>query len=176
MKAGILLVASLLVFSIVFATSISTDVTGDTKKVAYTAQIDPDTEKLDIAIFVPKDWEYVKCESDVAAKDLETSTQKFMGESRKMVHIKYEEVETPFKIHCEFSPKVVGDYEVITLWISPNGFDKTTDIVTIKEKTQSTPITGYVVKEVKEEPKENMFSQIVSKIVNIKESILSLQY
>ncbi len=150
MKTLLLISISLLMISIVYATNVDTTIPRDVYKNEYfniTLNVNSDSSKLDIAEFIPKDWKISEWStSPETSTTLNSNLQSFMGKERMMYHWKFNSAQHKFKINMKVLAKGKGEFEFITLWITPKEFDKISKSVSVTEKPATTStITGHAI-------------------------------
>ena len=136
------------------------------------------SEKMDIVEFMPKYWQISNWSvSPNVNAEFESQAQTFLGKEREMNHWKFNPIAKEITIKMKVLSKEKGEYEFITLWMTPDGFDKISNKLNVVEKTSNSvspsTITGFAIKDLENSQDTEVINQS-SKTNNIERSICNL--
>lgn len=189
MKRMIFILILAISIQIVFASSyVSSNIPENVKENDYfnmTINIKTTSEKIDIVEFLPIDWQITDWSiSPKLNVEFTSQAQIFLGKEREMNHWKFNSARDEITVKMKILAKEKGNYEFITLWMTPDGFDKISDKLNVIEKTKSsspTAITGFAVKdlpdkEINQTVKTNNIERIINNLSEIKNLALNIPY
>lgn len=107
---------------------------------------DANTSMFDIGEFIPETWtiEDWSVQNYDKAEVLFSSEQgEFLGNEYNINHWTFDKLTHDIILDFKISPKSAGNYELVSLWFYPDGFDMDRTEFTVTEK--SSPLTGYAV-------------------------------
>ncbi len=149
-KTLIFLISFLLIFSIAYADiSIETiipDRIEPNQPFQITININTNEENLDFTQMVPQNWNIYNIEViGTEQYTTEQETRNFMGKTREIYVWSFKNIETEhITISYETTAPEEGEFEIITLWITPNNFDYESHSL----------LTPHFLDEIEEEPTE----------------------
>ena len=174
MKKAILLICVFFLTSIALAEpSVSMDMPKETHigAVNVVLNIHPDTaSKIDIAEFVPKDWDITSWKVFPSVDtEFESSIHSFKGRQYNMNHWKFDNLKSDVSLTYEIYAKDKGNYNFVTLWLYPKGFKSfETELSVVNSHLHTSSngngVTGFAINPVDvalnktiktEEPKKN---------------------
>ncbi len=189
MKKLILVILCIFIIPVVFAEpNISKEIPAEIEEgdiVEINIIIEPNSaEILDVAEMIPSNWHIrswdVEPELEIIYESKNHEFPNAEGEYN-INHWKLKEISENIIITYKLEAEEVGEFDLRTILIYPEGFESFSEKITINEKEESeftpSPLTGRIVgteMEITEEESEfGIDSNIFS---NVKESIYSIKY
>ena len=149
--------------------------------------INPDSaDKFDIAEFVPKNWQISSWKINPSVDvNFDSYLQDFKGESYNMNHWKLNSVADKMTLKYEIYARNVGEYNFVTLWVYPGGFNLLTNKIIVVEPTHSSSkndgVTGYVINPINAIPDKKAQqvlgnNTVAVSFVKVKDLLFSIPY
>ena len=184
-KIAVILLICVLAIPIAFAElSVSKDIPNEVEKGEYfkvILNINTDSaRRFDAAEFIPLGWEISEWEVKPKLNvDFDSQTQEFFGSKHNMNHWKFYSVAEEITIEYTVYAEELGEYDFITLWVHPKGFNSLSEkvnVVEAKPAENGGVITGLAITENLEDQTQENIPEPDLNIVNIEKTRDSISH